>query len=102
MADERPRRDPTDAFRFVADEGCLVVVPDAAVVHVLNPVAGRIYSLLDGLHDENAIVRAVMDEFEVGEDEARAGYKEFVEDLRRRGMLCGGEDASAAAELRDE
>jgi hypothetical protein len=85
--DEYPRRDPTTAHRSVADEGCLVVVPRKAVVQVLNPVAGKIYSMLDGKHTRDEIVRAVVEEFDVDEDRARRDLETFLEELREKEML---------------
>jgi hypothetical protein len=87
----------------VADEGCLVVVPGRAAVEVLNPVGGKIYSMLDGKHTEDEIVAAVMDEFEVDEQQARGDYRAFVEELGAKGMLAttGGNGVSAG-ETTDE
>jgi hypothetical protein len=85
---DNPRRDPTTAFRSVADEGCLVVVPSRAAVEVLNPVAGKIYSMLDGTNTEDDIVRAVVAEFEISEDKARRDYHAFLDELRAKNMLA--------------
>jgi hypothetical protein len=87
-----PRRNPTTAHRSVADEGYLVVVPSRAEVKVLNPVGGKIFSLLDGKHSEEDIVRALVEEFEVGEDEARRDLAAFLDELREKDMLARAED----------
>jgi hypothetical protein len=96
-----PLRARETACRPVADEGYLVVVPSRAAVEVLNPVGGKIYSMLDGKHTEDDIVRAVVDEFEVGEDEARRDVDAFLDELRAKGMLArtgaGGNEAEEAA-----
>ena len=99
------RRDPTTAFRSVADEGCLVVVPSRATVEVLNPVGGKIYAMLDGTHTADDIVRAVMEEFEVGEEQARRDLHEFVSELRAKGMVVaanGGATPEQTKEKTDE
>ena len=96
-----PRRDSTTAFRSVADEGCLVVVPSRATVEVLNPVGGKIYAMLDGTHTEDDIVRGVMEEFEVEEEQARRDFREFVSELRSKGMVVT-ESRAAAPEQTDE
>ena len=83
-----PRRAAETACRPVADEGYLVVVPSRAAVEVLNPVGGKIYSMLDGKHTQDDIVRAVIDEFDVSEDEARRDVDAFLDELRARGMLA--------------
>jgi hypothetical protein len=82
-----PQRNPKTAFREVADEGCLVVVPGKATVEVLNPVGGKIYALLDGKHTEDQIVREVMDEFDVSEEQARHDFQAFLKALNEKGML---------------
>jgi hypothetical protein len=93
-----PRRDPTTAHRSVADEGYLVVVPSRAAVEVLNPVGGKIFSMLDGKHSEEDIVRAIVDEFEVGEDEARRDLAAFLDELREKKMLARVGDAEGETE----
>lgn len=95
-----PRRDSTTAFRSVADEGCLVVVPSRATVEVLNPVGGKIYAMLDGKHTEDEIVHGVMEEFEVGEEQARRDLHEFVSQLRAKGMVVTASAAEAPEQNR--
>ena len=85
--DKYPRRDPTTAHRSVADEGCLVVVPSRAAVEVLNPAGGTIYSMLDGTHTADDIVRALVEEFDVDEDQARKDLDAFLDELRDKNML---------------
>jgi len=82
----------------VADEGCLVVVPKRAAVEVLNPVGGKIYSMLDGTHTTDDIVRALVEEFEVSEDQARKDLEAFLDELRDKEMLAtaGGDGTEAA------
>ena len=103
--DQLPRRESSTAFRSVADEGCLVVVASRATVEVLNPVGGTIYSMLDGTHTEDDIVRRVMEEFEVEEEPARRDLREFLGELRDKGMVVaagGGETPIETAEKTDE
>ena len=97
--DKYPRRDPTTAHRSVADEGCLVVVPSRAAVEVLNPVGGKIYSMLDGKHTTDDIVRALVEEFDVNEDEARKDLDAFLDELRDNEMLvtAGGNGSNREA-----
>ena len=100
-----PRRESSTAFRSVADEGCLVVVASRATVEVLNPVGGTIYSMLDGTHTEDDIVRRVMEEFEVEEEPARRDLREFLGELRDKGMVVtagGGAAPIATEEKTDE
>ena len=88
--DDRPRRNPTTAYRAVADEGCLVVVPARATVEVLNPVGGAIYAMLDGQHTRDEIVKRVVAEFDVDESQARRDLDAFLEELRAKEMLAHG------------
>ncbi len=96
--DQKPRRDSTTAFRSVADEGCLVVVPSRAAVEVLNPVGGKIYSMLDGTNTKDEIVHAVMEEFEVSEEQARIDLVAFLDELRTKGMLVAGGNGAASVQ----
>lgn len=82
-----PRRDPGQAFRTVGDEGGLVVVPRESKVQVLNPVGARIYAMLDGQHSREEIVRAVTEEFEVSEEQARQDLEAFLAELDAEKML---------------
>ena len=83
-----PRRHPNTAYRSVGDDGGLVVIADQAQVKVLNPVGIKIYSMLDGEHTEDEIVRAVTDEFDVSLDEATTHLSEFLAELKSNGMLA--------------
>ena len=85
---EYPRRDPDTAHRPIGDDGGLVVVPSAATVQVLNPVASSIYSMLDGKHSHDEIVAAVVAEYDVTEEVARKDLKNFLAGLKAKGMLA--------------
>ncbi|HKQ62700.1 MAG TPA: PqqD family protein [Candidatus Polarisedimenticolaceae bacterium] len=89
-----PRRNPHSAFRPIKDEGGLVVLPDRSEVKVLNPIGSKIYSLLDGQHSQDEIVRTVMDEFEVSEEQARGDLQAFLAELSTAGMLAEPQEAS--------
>ena len=82
-----PRRHPDTGFRSVADEGGLVVMPTESLVHVLNPVASKIYSMLNGKNTRDEIVSAVVEEFEVSEDRARCDLDLFLAELATKEML---------------
>ena len=90
----RPRRHRDSAFRPIADEGGLVVLPDRAEVKVLNPAAISIFSLLDGDHSVQQIAEAVTHEYDVALDTALADVRAFVGELAEHGML----EPAAAAE----
>jgi hypothetical protein len=84
---DRPRRHPDSSFRAIGDEGGLVVLPGRAEVKVLNPVAIKIFSLLDGQRTPEQIADAVVEEFEVPRDEILRDIREFLRELRLHGML---------------
>ena len=87
--DARPRRHPDSAFRPIADEGGLVVLPGRAEVKVLNPVGIRIFGLLDGAHSVGEIADVIAAEYEVAEADAREDVRAFLEQLEAHGMLAG-------------
>jgi hypothetical protein len=87
--DARPRRHPDSAFRPIAEEGGLVVLPGRAEVKVLNPVGIRIYGLLDGAHSVGEIADVIAAEYEVGETEALNDVRAFLDELHAHGMLAG-------------
>lgn len=85
--DSRPSRSPGTAYRDVAGEGGLVVLPGKAEVKVLNPVGSRVFALLDGEHTVAQIVAAVTDEFDVDRARAAEDVQQFLAELAAAGML---------------
>ena len=83
----RPRRHAETSFRTVGDEGGLVVIPGRAEVKVLNPVAIRVYEMLDGSRTLDEIATAVATEFDVAPDRALEDVRAFVRSLAEHGML---------------
>ena len=99
-SESNPRRHPDTAFRPVGDEGGLVVIPGRSEVKVLNPVAIKVYQLLDGEHSIDSIVEAVTEEFEVGAEEAAKDVGDFLGLLKEHGLLAApGERAPWEAEV---
>jgi hypothetical protein len=84
----RPRRHPDSSYRSIGDEGGLVVLPGRAEVKVLNPVAIRVFSLLDGTRTTEEIAEAITEEFEVSREDALRDIRSFLGDLDRHGMLA--------------
>ena len=91
--DARPRRHPDSAFRPIADEGGLVVLPGRAEVKVLNPVGIRIFGLLDGTHSVEEITQIIAAEYEVADRQAREDVRAFLEELQTHGMLAAEDGA---------
>ena len=71
----------------------MVVLPTRAEVKVLNPVGIKVFSLLDGQHSTEAIVREIVEEFEISEGEAAADVTAFLDQLAANGMLLQPEAA---------
>ncbi len=93
---KKPQRTADSAHRAVGDEGGLVVLPKRSQVKVLNPVGSKIYSMLDGKHTHDEIVKAVTEEFDVNEDQARKDVSDFLEQLRSEEMLADDDAGSGA------
>ncbi len=99
-SNSNPRRHPDTAFRPVGDEGGLVVIPGRSEVKVLNPVAIKVFSMLDGNNSVEAIVAAVTEEFDVDNEKASSDVAAFLAELNDNGLLARpGEKAPWEAEL---
>lgn len=84
-----PRTTVTQGARTasrVIDGKAVVVVIDANVMHVLNPVGARIWQLCDGRTVES-IARTVEREFMVDGETAMRDVTGFLQDLTRIGAL---------------
>ena len=79
-------------LRQVADATIVVPAGDAAIdfngMITLNETAAFLWSLLEKETDEEEMVRAMLEEYEVEEETARAGIERFVEKLRAEGLLA--------------
>ena len=84
----RPLRHRDSAFRPVADEGGLVVLPDRAEVKVLNPSAITIFGLLDGEHTVQQIADELATTYDVQVPQALTDVQSFVKELSEHGMLA--------------
>jgi len=73
----------------------MVVLSSSSQVKVLNPVGIKIFSLLDGKHSNDDIVREVVAEFEVAEEQARVELVAFLDELAADGMLARPEQSTA-------
>lgn len=90
---DHPQRHPDTAFREVGEDGGLVVLPGRSEVKVLNQVGIKIFSLLDGEHSRESIVRAVVEDFDISEDQASADLHQFLQELDSNGMLAAGSES---------
>ncbi len=78
-------------LREVAGETILIpygkTVYDANGLFVLNELGAFLWGKLPEAESEDALLLAVLDEYEVGEDEARADLAEFLARLREMEIL---------------
>ncbi len=71
--------------RKIVDE--LILVPmrknvaDMETLYTLNEVGARVYELIDGAVPLRGIVNAIVEEFDVTEQNAESDVREFVEQL---------------------
>ena len=56
-------------------------VADMESLYTLNEVGARVYSLIDGERSVRDICAAIVEEFEVSDDEAETDVREFLEKL---------------------
>ncbi len=73
--------------------GELILVPirsnvaDMESLFTLNEVGSRVFGLVDGERTVRDLTSAIVEEFEVGEAEAEADVREFVEKLLEIGSI---------------
>lgn len=79
------RRVPNVAWRVI-DGAAVVVAPHSPTIQTLNPVATRIWELVDDL-PLPAIVDTIVNEFDVARTQAEHDVMQFVSDLERGGLL---------------
>jgi hypothetical protein len=79
-------------LRQVADATIVVPAGDTAIdfngMITLNETAAFLWSLLESDTDEEAMVKAMLAEYEVDEETARNGIERFVNKLRDEGLLA--------------
>jgi hypothetical protein len=79
------RKNPNFVFRQIADEFVLVPihhdVADMEAIYTLDGVGARIWELLDGERDGQAVLRQIVEEYDVERETARADLIEFLEQL---------------------
>jgi hypothetical protein len=84
-SEQKPRRSPRVAARVVEGKALIVVI-DQRRLHTLNEVGTRIWELCDG-RELGAIVKCVVDEFEVDAPSAERDVQAFVQELTTLGAL---------------
>lgn len=77
--------------RDIAGDTILVPVGktmyDAGGLFVLNELGSFIWDILPQAEDEQAILRAVLEEYEVSEEEAARDIDEFLGEMEKLGLI---------------
>lgn len=77
--------------REIAGDTILVPVGQSVYesngLFVLNELGSFLWDLLPGAEDEEALLQAVLAEYEVSQEVARADIREFLDNLRKLGII---------------
>lgn len=91
-----PRRAADIATRTILDETLLVpvrgMVAQRMEIFALNPVAAFIWKLLDGTTTREQLTSAIVAEFEVDPERARADLDTLLAELEESGLVAAAED----------
>ena len=79
-------KSPDAAYRTY-DGQATIVLPSLARVNVLNEVGSSIWERIDGRSSLQEILDGIVEEFDIGRDQAAADLEAFVADLRANGMV---------------
>lgn len=77
-----------DAVAAPLDGTLLLLNVEAGCYHALNPVASRIWELIERPIDREAIVDRLRAEFAVDAERCRQEVDDFLEQLAERGLLA--------------
>lgn len=81
-----PVRNPKVAARVINGEA-MILTPHDSVLHTLNAVATRIWELLPERPDQDAMVDALVAEYDVDRDTAAADIQELMASLLERQIV---------------
>jgi len=85
------QKDPNIVSRKIANEVILVPirhkVGDLESIYTLNEVAARIWELIDGKRNMSKIRDTIVEEFEIGSQEAERDLEEFLQKLEKIGGI---------------
>ncbi len=73
-----------------ASELGTVILIISGMMHQLNLVGGKIWSLCDGSRGQNEVVDALAADFEVEREVLAQDVQDFIDDLLKRGWLTYG------------
>ena len=84
--DPVPTLNPKIAARVVNGEA-LILTPHDSVLHTLNPVATRIWELMRANDSVQAVVAAIVEEYDVAPEVAAADLAELIGELKEKQIL---------------
>ena len=77
--------------RAIAGDTILVPIrgklADMQVIYSLGPVAAFLWELIDGRNTNEILLAKVLENFEVGKEEAQQDILEFTEELLKAGLV---------------
>ena len=76
-----------DVIGKIVENEAVLVLAQRGEVKVLNEVAARIWSLVDGQRSIRTIAQMISQEYQVDDIQAQADTLEFLENLEQRGIL---------------
>lgn len=76
-----------DMLGSVVDDSVLLLNARTGQYHGLNPVASRIWDLLEQPTSEDAIVATLLAEYDISAGDCRAEVTTFLKQLDQRGLL---------------
>jgi hypothetical protein len=79
---------PNCLVREVGD-GIVIMPPEGEVTHTLGNLEGFIWGKLDGTNDQQAVLAAIMEQYDVPEDVAREDLLAFTAQLQTVGLITG-------------
>ncbi len=81
-------QNPNCLVREVGD-GVVIMPPEGEVTHTLGPLEGFIWGQFNGINDQQAILDAILDQYDVPKDVAREDLLAFSAQLQTVGLILG-------------
>jgi len=74
------------AWRIIDGQAYIVTVNDSKL-HLLNEIGTRIWQLIERKIDFENLVKKLLSEYDVESEKLRADLKEFIEELKTKGLI---------------
>jgi hypothetical protein len=89
MTSHADRLHPNVVYTRLDDTSAALLHLDSKRYYTLNETGSILWRLLEAGDSREAMARALGAEFDVSPDEARQAVVEFLDELRREGLLVG-------------